>query len=195
MALKDMISDIEQTVIDEINQSRDHAKIEATKKILAKGDILEDFYNNKKNTLYSQLSKKEISLKSEKDFLYRNKQLKEEDEFVNNLLPSIRSSLLTFILNKNHYSKILRLWLEQISDSTDLNNSHLYINSRDIELIHENVSLISSTITIAADDTIEAGFVIKTYDRININLSFTYLFEEQKAKLLNSTLRMLKEGL
>lgn len=195
MALKDMISDIEQTVIDEINQSRDHAKIEATKKILAKGDILEDFYNNKKNTLYSQLSKKEISLKSEKDFLYRNKQLKEEDEFVNNLLPSIRSSLLTFILNKNHYSKILRLWLEQISDSTDLNNSHLYINSRDIELIHENVSLISSTITIAADDTIEAGFVIKTYDRININLSFAYLFEEQKAKLLNSTLRMLKEGL
>lgn len=195
MALKDMISDIEQTVIDEINQSRDHAKIEATKKILAKGDILEDFYNNKKNTLYSQLSKKEISLKSEKDFLYRNKQLKEEDEFVNNLLPSIRSSLLTFILNKNHYSKILRLWLEQISDSTDLNNSHLYINSRDIALIHENVSLISSTITIAADDTIEAGFVIKTYDRININLSFAYLFEEQKAKLLNSTLRMLKEGL
>lgn len=195
MALKDMISDIQQTVIDEINQSRDHAKIEATKKILAKGDILEDFYNNKKNTLYSRLSKKEISLKSEKDFLYRNQQLKEEDEFVNNLLPSIRSSLLTFISNKNYYSKILRLWLEQVSDSTDLNNSYLYINSRDIELIHENISLISGTITIAADDTIEAGFFIKTDDGININLSFAYLFEDQKAKLLNSTLQMLKEGL
>ncbi|SFB77070.1 H+-ATPase subunit E/Vma4 [Brevinema andersonii] len=195
MALKDMISDIEQTVIDEINQSRDHAKIEATKKVLAKGDILEDFYNNKKDILRSQLSKKEISLKSEKDFLYRNKQLKEEDEFINNLLPLIRSSLLTFVLNKNRYGEILRLCLVKISDSTDLNNSYLYINSRDIELIHDNVSLISGTITIAADDTIEAGFIIKTRDGVNINLSFAYLFEEQKAKLLNSTLRMLKEGL
>ena len=99
------------------------------------------------------------------------------------------------MLNKNHYSEILRLWLVEISDTTDLNNSYLYINSRDIELINENVSLVSSTITIAADDTIEAGFIIKAHDGININLSFAYLFEEQKAKLLNSTLRMLKEGL
>ncbi|MGL4676510.1 MAG: hypothetical protein ACRCWI_02440 [Brevinema sp.] len=196
MALKDMVDYIHEEVHKEVEDQINSVKIQLTQSLISLGGELERQQEEKLYHITTQLAKREEMLKAEQDFLFATKYLKSENEFAEQLLQDLKSSLLSYT-KQNHllYHQTQYSWLKKTLNILKTKNLQITICENDQEIFHTILSSFSIQCEMNLSTKINAGFIAQSEEGVVVDLSFDTLFSERKQQLLNIVMQILKESL
>jgi vacuolar-type H+-ATPase subunit E/Vma4 len=196
MALKNMVTYIQEQVHTEIEDQFNKAKIEATQSFIALGEELDEHQENKIYQITDRLLKQENMLKAEQDFIMSNKQLTLEQEFTEEFIQELKAALLNYThTNKEKYQQILQSWLVKVNEALQGMKIAITVNERDVELIKQLLTSLSISGHVDSSPKIKAGLYVEGESGVIVDLTFNTLFIERKEKLLNISMQILKENL
>ncbi|MGL5956480.1 MAG: hypothetical protein ACRC0X_07770 [Brevinema sp.] len=196
MALKDMVDYIQEEVHKEVEGQINSAKIQLTQSLMSLGEELERQQEEKLYHITTQLTKREEMLKAEQDFLFAAKSLQSENEFSEQLLQDLKSSLLSYVKqNLPLYHQIQHSWLQKTIDILQTDHLRIIIGKDDQEIFHNILSAFSIQAVVEPISKISAGFIAQSDDGVIVDLSFETLFTERKQQLLTIVMQILKESL
>ncbi|MDK2817988.1 MAG: hypothetical protein KFW21_00890 [Spirochaetota bacterium] len=196
MALKDMVTYIQEQVRVEIEDQFNRVKLEGTRSLIALGEELELDQENKIYESTNHYLKLESMLKAEQDFVITNKKLNLEQEFTDFLLIELKKSLLDYVqMNRQEYQQILQSWLKKVNEALNGIKITITVNENDVDFVKQLLLSLSISGHTKSSQKIKAGLYVEGESGVVVDLTFETLFIERKEQLLNISMQILKESL